>query len=395
MGAAGLVRGLAGTVEVAQRPEALRGVPRVERQQVDPRRAGAGFGGVDVLVRNGQGGHRQDGRDVLPPLDRAVLDGGALRVHVTLHAQLEDHVRLTQPLGQLAPQVVGIGARRVRGRRGVHGGPQLIAHRSAIAPQDRAPAPVRLQRQAAYRTPGSRDDVASHTGGRRPADRQGQLDEQGVPLAQPRVGTRHGLGEGDEFHRVAGVGDRETRHQQIVGLTGAHLDAQRRPAQIGREVGLTGPARVGQPDRDRVLGSRPGETRSQGLGKVVAEPQPGVLHAEDRLGVEGPVDGGGAAALLHLELHPQELTRQPLEDEPLGFRAPSRRSARTVRPRPCEPLPGDFRALLPTLPQRGAAVVRSGADGRRRAPPPDRTGSWPVWPMAVHRPRPGQSGPSG
>ncbi len=115
VGAAGLVGGLAGTVEVAQGAEPLRGVPWVERQQVDPPRAGAGLGGVDVLARDGQRGHRHDLCDTLLPLGRTVFDGRVPGVHVALHAQLEDDVPLAQPLGELAPQVVGIGARRLRG----------------------------------------------------------------------------------------------------------------------------------------------------------------------------------------------------------------------------------------------------------------------------------------
>ena len=84
-------------------------MPSREREAVDK---GPPLGGVDILLRQRDGGDRLKGRPLLVPFDRRVVDGHGLRVGPHLHRKIEDGGVFREPRVQTRPQKVGVGCRR-------------------------------------------------------------------------------------------------------------------------------------------------------------------------------------------------------------------------------------------------------------------------------------------
>ena len=93
-----VISGFAGSVEMAERLELVGRVPRIEGEPFDLPRPSPGARQSDLLLGDGQDGHRHRRRRPSLPLDRSILDGRGLLIDEALNAELEAH----RPLGEAA-----------------------------------------------------------------------------------------------------------------------------------------------------------------------------------------------------------------------------------------------------------------------------------------------------
>src|ERR1044072_7872326 len=92
MAGSGVIGHLAGAVEIAERPEFVRGVPGIEGEAVDRPAVRPGGGAGEGALADGQARDRHRRRHALLPFDRGVLDRSLLAVDEALDAELEGNV---------------------------------------------------------------------------------------------------------------------------------------------------------------------------------------------------------------------------------------------------------------------------------------------------------------